>query len=213
MMSNSDPLILLRTGISATKPPQLTTAKTAEDAPSQITDSLVDATHLYFSYPAPQCIALTTTTRFTSNTPDTIQVDLRSVWFAWLTHEVTPGEYLAQIEQLNQRLPESQKLRNLVFVERLELTTWLEGGTEESEYIKPSEDAPGTDGAATKAANIAGGAGVPIQSGTGASVTQAAGRRRQVDARLQAIYNGERIMIDHNSVLRGIKPTVSCTNI
>lgn len=211
-MSSSDPLILLRTCIAASKPPQLTTATTPDDAPSQITDSLVDATHLYFSYPTPQCIPLTITTRFTSQTPNNVQVDLRSIWFAWLTHEVTPGEYLAQIQELDQRLPHGQKLRNLVFVERLELTTWLEGGTEESEYIKPSEDAPGTDGAAAKAANIAGGAGVPIQSGPGATTAQA-GKGRQIDARLQTIYNGERIMVDHNSVLRGIKPTVSSTRL
>ena len=207
-MSNSDPLILLRASIAASKPPQLTT-NPAEPAEHGI-DSFAEASHLYFPYPTPQCLPLTTTTRFTSTAPDTVQVDLRSIYFAWVKKDVTVPEYIASAQELDQQLPDGQKIRNLVFVERLELMTWLEGATEESEYIKPTEDAPGTAGAAAKAAEIAGGAGVPPQPGTGQTVTQHVGGRpiRVIDARLQTIYSGERSMLDHNSVLRGIKPTV-----
>lgn len=211
-MSSSDALILLRASIAASKAPQLTCdpAAPVENA----TDSFVEASHLYFPYPTPQCLPLTTTTRFTSTSPDTVQVDLRSIYFAWVKKDVTVPEYIASAQDLDQQLPEGQKIRNLVFVERLELMTWLEGATEDSEYIEPSEDAPGTEGAAGKAAEITGGAGVPAQPGTGQTVTQQlAGRPvRVIDARLQTIYNGERSMLDHNSILRGIKPTVR-TNI
>lgn len=208
-MTNSDALILLRASIAASKPPQLTCnpAEPAENA----TDSFVEASHLYFPYPTPQSLPLTTTTRFTSTTPDTVQVDLRSIYFAWVKKDVTVPEYIASAQELDQQLPDGQKIRNLVFVERLELMTWLEGATEDSEYIKPAEDAPGTEGAAGKAAEIAGGAGVPPQPGTGQTVTQQVGGRpvRVIDVRLQTIYSGERSMLDHNSILRGIKPTVS----
>lgn len=198
-------MILLRASLAAAKPPQLTSnpALPVEN----VTDSFVDASHLYFPYPAPQCLPLTTVTRFTS---DSVQVDLRSIYFAWVKKDVTVPEYIASAQELDQQLPDGQKIRNLVFVERLELMTWLEGATEESEYIRPLEDAPGTEGAAAKAAEIAAGAGVPPQPGTGQTATQQAGGRpvRVIDARLQTIYNGERSMLDHNSVLRGIKPTV-----
>lgn len=210
-MSAPDALLLLRTSLAAARAPQLTNSSDPAAAATNCTDSFALATHLYFSYPVPQCIPLTTITRFTSTTPDTAEVDLRSVWFAWVQKDVTISEYINSAQELDKQLPVGQRIRNLVFVERIELITWLEGGSDESDYIKPSEGAPGTEGAAIKAADIAGGAGVPAQPGTGATSTQQVGGRpvRTIDARLQAIYNGERNMSDHNSILRGIKPTVS----
>lgn len=210
-MSHSDALSLLRTSIASSKLPQLTTASDPSEAVASSTDSFSEATHLYFPYPTPQCLPLTTLTRFTSTTPDTSAVDLRSIWFAWVQKDVTVSEYIAAASELDKSLPDGQHIRNLVFVERIDLITWLEGAEDESEYIKPMEDAPGTAGAAAKAAEITGGAGVPAVQGSGATSTQqtSSGRpARVIDARLQAIYNGERKMGDHNSVLRGIKPTV-----
>lgn len=97
-------------------------------------------------------------------------------------------------------------MQNLVFVERLDLIIWLEGASDESEYIKALE----SEVAASKSAQAAlGGA-----SGTASSAVPngAAGGGRvgkMIDPRLQEIYNGERRMGDRNSILRGIKPTVS----
>jgi len=133
------------------------------------------------------------------------------VYFAWTQKDVTITDSIAVASEIDKALPEGQKIRTLVFGERIDLITWLEGASDSSEYIKASEGAPGTADAATKAAEIAGGAGVPAVGGTGIAVTQhtAGGRpARVIDARIQAIYNGERKMGDHNSVLRGIKPTV-----
>ena len=93
-------------------------------------------------------------------------------------------------------------MQNLVFVERLDLITWLEGASDESEYIKPIE---GDILAAAKSAQVASG-----QAGGVSTVPSGAATRggKQVDPRLQEIYNLERRMGDRNSVLRGIKPTV-----
>lgn len=210
-MASSDPLILLRTSLAASRQPQLTTTGDPSEASTHTTDSFSEATHLYFSYPTPQCLQLTLPTRFVSTTPDIAQVDLRSVYFAWTQKDVTITDSIAVASEIDKALPEGNKIRTLVFGERIDLITWLEGASDVSEYIKAPEGAPGTAEAAAKAADIAGGAGVPTVGGTGVAVTQqsASGRpARVIDARLQAIYNGERKMGDHNSVLRGIKPTV-----
>lgn len=210
-MSHADALSLLRTSIASNKSPLLTTTSEPSEAVAAATESFSQATHLYFPYPIPQCLPLTSATRFTSTTPDTSAVDLRSIWFAWVQKDVTVSEYIAAASELDKSLPDGQNIRNLVFVERIDLITWLEGATDESEYIKLLEDAPGTAGAAAKAAEITGGVGVPAVQGSGVASTQqtSSGRpTRVIDVRLQAIYNGERKMGDHNSALRGIKPTV-----
>lgn len=208
-MATTDVLQLLRNSIAAGKPPTLTKTSDPATAEANRTDSFVEATHLYFTHPTPLCLPLDTGTRFTSTTPDTAQVDLRSIFFAWQHKDVTVPEYIALAAELDKQLPEGQKIRNLVFVERLDLITWLEGASEESEYIKPVEGAAVGD-AANRAADVAGGAAVPTVGGSGVGVTQTVGGRpvKVIDARLQAIYNGERKMGDHNTVLRGIKPTV-----
>ena len=211
-MSSADPLQFLRIALSASKPPFLTRSSEAASAEAEKTDTFVDATHLHFTYPSPQCIPLNSITRFTSTNPDTTQVDLRSIFFAWTQKEVTVPEYLANTADLDKQLPEGHKIRNLVFVERIDLITWLEGASDESEYIKPLER--GVDDATNKATETAG--AVPTVEGAGIGVTQqtAGGRPvKVIDARLQQIYNGERKMIDHNTVLRGIKPTVSCPSL
>lgn len=209
-MAAPDALQLLRSSIAASKPPVLTKTSDPAAAEESQTDSFAEATDLYFTHPSPQCLSLDTKTRFTSTNPDTAQVDLRSIFFAWLQKDVTVPEYIALAAELDKQLPEGRKVRNLIFVERLDLITWLEGASEESEYIKPVEGALGAGDAATRAADVAGGAAVPTVSGSGVGVTQTAGGRpvKVIDARLQVIYNGERRMGDHNTVLRGIKPTV-----
>lgn len=209
-MATLDALQLLRSSIAASKPPFLTKASDPASAEDNKTVSFVEATHLSFTHPTPQCVPLDTKTRFASTNPDTVQVDLRSIFFAWLHKDVTVPEYIALAAELDKQLPEGQKVRNLIFVERLDLITWLEGASEESEYIKPIEGAAAVGAAANRAADVAGGAAVPTVGGAGVGVTQTVGGRpvKVIDARLQAIYNGERRMGDHNSVLRGIKPTV-----
>ena len=213
-MSLADPLLLFRNSIAASSQRLLSTSADVNTAESSQTDSLALATHLYFSYPLPQCVPLNVATRFTSTTPAVAAVDLRSIYFAWIKKDVPVNEYIALAQELDGQLPEGQRIRNLVFVERLDLITWLEGASDESEYIKPLEgtDVVGADTAA-KAADVAGGAGVPTVPGAGIGVVQQTGVGGRpvkiIDARLQEIYNGERLMGDRNSVLRGVKPTVS----
>ncbi|OLN88094.1 Cell division control protein 73 [Colletotrichum chlorophyti] len=123
-------------------------------------------------------------------------VDLRSIYFAWLNKDVAIPEYNASATRLNEELGSLGTVQNLAFVERLDLFTWLEGASEESEHIKPvAGDKEGKDGAGASASKAA-----PATSASRAG-------RGTLDPRLAVIYNGERKMGDRNSVLRGVKPT------
>ncbi|KAL8856542.1 MAG: hypothetical protein Q9178_006857 [Gyalolechia marmorata] len=195
--SNTDPLLRLRQSIAANETP---IATSSPEPTSDATENLAVATHLqfdnpHFSYP------LDTPTRFiSSNKP----VDLRSIWFAWEKKDVAIPDYIASAQELNEKLAGKDgtpHVQNLVFVERLDLITWLEGASEESEYIKGLE----SEASATLSAQVASGA----TGGVSTVPSGAAGTRggRTIDPRLQEIYNGERRMGDRNSVLRGIKPT------
>lgn len=196
-----DPLVLLRQSIAAESPCIPTTTEDASSA-SSVDLSLAAATFLQFSTPAQISIALTTPTRFiSSNKP----VDLRSIYFAWLKRETAIPEYNAQALALNAELGSTGgaggEVQNLAFVERLDLITWLEGASEESEYIKPLASDTSSATASAQVASGATGGIAPVTSGS-------IGRQgKTIDPRLAEIYNGERKMGDRNSVLRGIKPT------
>ncbi|KAJ5112542.1 hypothetical protein N7532_000587 [Penicillium argentinense] len=215
-----DPLLSLRRAIAAGSLPTATTS--SELSSDHATEDLAQATHLFFSQPVPQSIALTTPTRFVSASTST-PVDLRSIFFAWQKKDVAIPDYIASAQELNEALKQKEgdeaQVQNLVFVERLDLITWLEGASDESEYIKPLEGAAAAAEAAAAvagtiqsdaAAGIASGAArASAQGGAGAAPTGAQGSRaqKQIDPRLQEIYNGERKTGDRNTVLHGIKPT------
>lgn len=203
MAAQQDPLILLRQSIASETPCIPTITEDASSAAS-VDLSLATAKFLHFPSPTEISVSLTTPTRFiSSNKP----VDLRSVYFAWLKRETAIPEYNAQALALNAELAAAGgaggAVQNLAFVERLDLITWLEGASEESEYIKPLASDTFSAAATAQVASGAIGGIAPVTSGL-------AGRSgRNIDPRLAEIYNGERRMGDRNSVLRGIKPTVS----
>ena len=202
MATGHDPLSSLRHAIASNDPPVPTSS--ASESNIERIDDLALATHLHFTTPETHFIPLDTPTRFiSSNNP----VDLRSIFFAWQKKDVNIPDYIASAQALSDELAakeggEGRKVQNLVFVERLDLITWLEGASDESEYIKPIE---GDNLAAAKSAQVASG-----QVGGVSTVPSGAATRggKPIDPRLQEIYNLERRMGDRNSVLRGIKPTV-----
>jgi parafibromin len=191
----ADPLLLLRHAISSSAPPIPTTSAEATTAPDTEL-KLSQATHLYFPTSS-QSLLLNTPTRFISSNN---ALDLRSIYFAWLTKDDPVPEYIAATQKLNDELAApggpGGKVQNLLFIEKLDLITWLEGASDESEFIKglPSAAPAVADASAQPAAAGQPGMTRPV---------------RQLDPRLAAIYAGERRMSDMNSILRGIKPTVS----
>ena len=201
--SPRDPLTSLRESIASNNPPTPTTSPDAASSESA-TDNLGVATHLHFTNPESHTFSLDTPTRFISSDNP---VDLRSIYFAWQQKDVNIPVYIASAQKLSDELGSTvgsgSKVQNLVFAERLDLITWLEGASDESEYIKGLE----SDSSAAKSAQVASGA----LGGVSTVPSGAAGGRsgKQIDPRLQEIYNLERKMGDRNSILRGIKPTVS----
>lgn len=180
---DQDPLLLLRQSISANQPavPTPSPAPDAQPAP------LEQATHLRFPHAGDLVVPISAPTRFVTSSEK--GVNLRSIYFAWLNRDVAIPEYNASAARLNGEIKAGGRegeVHNLAFVERLDLITWLEGASEESEYITPLE---GEKGAGA-------GAGVAVSKG-------------KMDPRLAAIYSHERRMGDRNSVLRGNRPAVS----
>ena len=198
-----DPLTSLRRSIASNTPPTPTKSLDAA-SPENVTDNLGEATHLYFTNPEPHTFSLDTPTRFISSD---IPVDLRSIYFAWQQKDVNIPVYITSAQKLSDELgstdKQGSKVQNLVFAERLDLITWLEGASDESEYIKGLE----SDSSAAKSAQLASGAVGGVS--TVPSGVASARSGKQIDPRLQEIYNLERKMGDRNSILRGIKPTVS----
>lgn len=195
--STQDPLLLLRQSIASGSSIRPTTSATPDASAPEA--NLAQATHLQFTHPSLVSIPIDAPTRFVSNEQP---VDLRSIYFAWLNREVAIPEYNASATKLNEELGGAGSVHKFAFVERLDLITWLEGASEESEYIKPlAGDKGDAAGAATA---IAAGAGTKTVS----AGAKGGSGRGTLDPRLAQIYNGERKMGDRNSVLRGIKPTV-----
>jgi parafibromin len=195
-----DPLLQLRQSIANSSPPILTTSSSADNP----TEDLAAATHLTFTLPTPTSFPLSIATRFISSEKP---VDLRSIYFAWQHKDDPIPEYISSAQALNDALAAitqnaNAKVQNLVFVERLDLITWLEGSSDDSEYIKTLESDGNTTAQAVGTAQLV---------GSNAVTTKVAGVRtaRNRNPVLQAIYNNERRIGDRNSVLRGIKPTVS----
>jgi parafibromin len=202
--NQQDPLLLLRQSIASESPCIPTTTPDATSA-SSVDLSLATASFLQFTSPTQISIPLTTPTRFISSDKP---VDLRSIYFAWLKRETAIPEYNASALALNAELKAAGgaggEVQNLAFVERLDLITWLEGASEESEYIKPLASDTSSVAASAQVASGAKGGIAPVTSG----VKGRQGPTQIIDPRLAEIYNGERRMGDRNSVLRGIKPTV-----
>ena len=199
-----DPLYNLRLSIKASATPILSTS--AEPTPTDYIDDLARATHITFNVDnAHRTFDLTSDTRFA---PDSKPVDLRSCYFAWVNKDASVTDYFAAVTTLNEELPGGAggSVQNLTFAQKIELIAWLSGETESSDSIAPIDSGAAT-AAAGDAAAIAGGKGVPVDRNM--KSTQGG----MVDARLLQIYDGERSMGDHNTILRGNKPIVSAATL
>jgi parafibromin len=215
----NDPLLALREAIATNQEPLLTSSADPSSA-SDVEPDLSKATHIHFNGPnGRHTFPLSSPTRFHSTATDQ-PVSLRTIYFAWLQKDESVPNYINATQHLNDELSApgaaGDKIHNLVFAERLELTSWLDGSTEDSENIKPldaQKAAAQASGSAAVAAGAAGGIAPVTSSGAAASAARAS---RTVDPRLAEIYQGERKMADRNSILRGIKPTVcfkaTCNN-
>ncbi|KAI6797572.1 CDC73-domain-containing protein [Hortaea werneckii] len=203
-----DPLSLLRQSIAHKTLPIASVDQDPSTA-TETTPSLAKANYLVYNLNGEHtAIPLTQPTRFISQAAGSKGLDLRSVYFCWLNKDNNVGEYLAAIGTLNDELKgegKDETVTNLVFGEKIDLTAWLAGETDEegSEFIRSLDANRASRAAAHDAAAIARGDGdVEMRDADG--LTGDAEAKAEQD-RLRAIYAGERKMGDRNTALRGPK--------
>lgn len=206
--SPPDPLLLLRRTIaSGSSPIPTTDPDPSSQAQSDVT--LAEASHLIFNFDSPQdgaqhiAVPLNQATRFLSRGKP---LELRSVYFCWLSKDKGTAEYLTAVQTLNADLKtagKSDTAVNIPFAEKLDLVTWLNGdvGEHESEYISSLDNNKSIRTEAADAAKVlAGDTDVEMRD-----VLSDEAKRREEEERLRGIYAAERKMGDHNTVLRGFK--------
>lgn len=204
--SAPDPLILLREAIANNTHPLPTS--TADPSEAKDAVALETATHLLFNTQKPgdaskTVIPLSTPTRFISQR-DNAPLDLLSVYFSWTNREAGLTDYIAAVQALDRARTSNglSGVTNVSFTERVDLASWLNGETDESEFIKREDDTKAARKAADGAAEVARGADDVVMG----EAPAATGRREE--ERIKTIYRMERSLGDRNTVLRGIKPTV-----
>src|SRR5271170_5576411 len=131
--SGGDPLLLLRQSLLAKQTPTLHSSEDPS-TPSLSTDSLSSSTHLFFPFSS-IVLPLDTSTRFQRTVPEPVTFTLREIFFAWLLQSESTADYIAKCQALG--------IRNLTFLEKADLSTWLEGG-DSSDYIGNKPPPPHT---------------------------------------------------------------------
>ncbi|PSK34005.1 Cell division control protein 73 [Elsinoe australis] len=203
--SAPDALILLREAIANNTHPLPTSTANPSEAKDAV--ALETATHLLFNTQKPgdaskTVIPLFTPTRFISQR-DNAPLDLLSVYFSWTNRDAGLTDYIAAVQALDKARTSNglSGVTNVSFTERVDLASWLNGETDESEFIKREDDTKAARKAADGAADVARGADDVVMG----EAPAATGRREE--ERIKTIYRMERSLGDRNTVLRGIKPT------
>ncbi|KAF2395741.1 RNA polymerase II-associated protein [Trichodelitschia bisporula] len=183
-MVSTDPLDLLRAAVVGQNDPALSTSNDAKDT---VTDIAKAKFAIFRTATGPVSVPLDAATRFRASGQ---AANLRSIIFAWQRKDDAVQAYITEAQKLNDALAApgnaGGSVQNLVFAERQDLQQWLQALQTESEYIVP----PTGDAEADSSILM------PSASGL------APGR---MDERLQAIYAGERTMLDHDTMLHGSK--------
>lgn len=124
MASTGDPLHLFRRTLATQQIPTLHSSSDPS-SPALSAESFSQATYLHF--PSSQStLPLDTPTRFQRKAPEPLAFSLREIFFAWLLQAESTADYIAKCQALG--------IHHLSFLEKADLSTWLEGG-DSSDYI------------------------------------------------------------------------------
>ena len=122
-------------------------------------------------------------------------VQLRIIVHCWMNKDSSAADYLADCQ--------NKQLTNVSFLQRTDLINWLSGNTESSQYLK----APGQKGETSDKVDIENktlaGELSTVKSTTSASLENDS---EVSDPVVVETMKHERILVDHNSALRGAKP-------
>lgn len=108
---------------------------------------------------------------------DNASIPLRVILHCWLHRDSSAADYLADCQE--------KQLTNISFLQRTDLINWLSGSSETSQYISTGKQEGEETGSSTADAAV--------------STTK--------DLLLEQTLDHERVLLDHNSSLRGFKPT------
>ncbi|AJV55867.1 Cdc73p [Saccharomyces cerevisiae YJM1342] len=122
-------------------------------------------------------------------------VQLRIIVHCWMNKDSSAADYLADCQ--------NKQLTNVSFLQRTDLINWLSGNTESSQYLK----APGQKGETSDKVDIENktlaGELSTVKSTTSAFLENDS---EVSDPVVVETMKHERILVDHNSALRGAKP-------
>ncbi|CAD6637406.1 HN1_G0030450.mRNA.1.CDS.1 [Saccharomyces cerevisiae] len=122
-------------------------------------------------------------------------VQLRIIVHCWMNKDSSAADYLADCQ--------NKQLTNVSFLQRTDLINWLSGNTESSQYLK----APGQKGETSDKVNIENKTLAGELSGTKSTTSASLENDSEVsDPVVVETMKHERILVDHNSALRGAKP-------
>lgn len=161
----SDPLSLLRKDISKKGKPVLISGGSAD---SSVTEDINEATHL----------KLQNGTILDLNEPTIFEIDaspitLKVAAYSWFNQNLSAANFLADSQ--------SKNIQTLTFLQRTDLISWLNGDSNESEFIKSDT------------------------TGKVDEKDTTAGKTDVDDPFLEEVFKNERHLIDHNTALRGFK--------
>ncbi|GMM57089.1 Cdc73 protein [Maudiozyma humilis] len=157
------------------------------------TDDIVAAKTVSFSDSADNGLSLDESTEFTIEEKPVV---LRVILHCWLHKDSSAAEYLADCQKLH--------LTNISFLQRNDLINWLTGESETSQYIGASEK---TD-ASSQPSQKGDVSGKNDQSAP-RSTTTSSGEATNIETEDPVLFKtlqNERVLLDHNSSLRGSKP-------
>ena len=122
-------------------------------------------------------------------------VQLRIIVHCWMNKDSSAADYLADCQ--------NKQLTNVSFLQRTDLINWLSGNTESSQYLKaPGQKGETSDKVDVENKTLAG------ELSTVKSTTSASHENDSEvsDPVVVETMKHERILVDHNSALRGAKP-------
>lgn len=109
---------------------------------------------------------------------------LRAIYHCWLNKDSSAADYLKECE--------SKNIPNISFLQRTDLYNWLTGVSSELKYVKSTDSSKDSNESIVQ----------HLEPRTNSHNNQ----NDFADSESQEVLNNERILLDHNSALRGSKP-------
>lgn len=153
------------------------------------TDDITAAKSVSFSDNAEEGLSLDEPTEFTIESKPVV---LRVILHCWLHKDSSAAEYLADCQKLH--------LTNISFLQRNDLINWLTGVSEASQYIGAEASAQQSEQAGNNKTSDA------VGTTTATTVSGEMYNIEENDPVLFKTLQNERVLLDHNSNLRGSKP-------